>query len=885
MLVLPALVALATLLGSAAVAAQRLPGQAIPHHYQIELAPYFDAGTIEGFETITVEIPRATPAITVNSVGFTLRAAVRRTAESGAAEAVSAFLDAEHETAELRFDPPLAAGTARLEIAFSGKLRDDLRGLYRIRANDRWYAATQFEGTYARMMFPCFDEPAYKAKFDLTVTIDDGMTAISNGAIVRDAPGPSPGKHTVAFATSPEMSTYLVALAIGDLRCVEGASDGVPLRVCGLPEKKELGRFALAAAERFLHFYDGYYGIRYPFGKLDMVAFPEYEWGGMENTAAVFYKERALLVDAATASARTRRNVGSVVAHEMAHQWFGDLVTMRWWDNVWLNEGFATWMAHKPLQAWDPSWDQDVEATASAQQVLAADSLASTRPIRQNGTTPAEIKELFDGVAYDRGAAMLRMTEAYVGEDVFRNGVNAYLERHRNGTATAEDFWSELAKVSGKPVERMLASFIDQPGAPLVTSSSRCVDGRTSVTLTQQRFFLDPKLLAAGSPQLWTVPVCLRPLADSSRATGAAGECVLLSERSATFALAGCAPTVLVNAGARGYYRTGYAPEELRRVAAATPTLSPAEQVTLLEDQWALVRVGRAAIADYLRLAEGLRDSRNLTVASLLIRRLQTIGSVLAQSDRPAYRAWLAKLLAPAAADLGFTAPAAGGAADLGAAADSDDRRTLRATVFAALGDADDAAAIAAARRLVEQALANPADPKAVDPDLANAALPIAAAHGDAALYDRYLAAKDAAKTPEQSFRWLMALTAFHDPALVRRSLDLALSPAMRAQDLPAFTGALLGEDESRAATWEFLKAHWGTLQSKVVAFGGGGAVAALGSFCAAGAADDIEAFFTANRAPAAERTVRHSLESIRNCVDLEASLQKPLHDWIARQN
>ena len=265
-------------------------------------------------------------------------------------------LDLARETAELHFASPLPAGKVILALEFTGRLRDDLRGLYRIQSSGRWYAATQFEGTYARMMFPCFDEPEYKATLDLSVTLPKGATAVSNGPLRGDARGPGADQHTVTFARSPRMSTYLVALAIGDLQCVTGGADGVPIRVCALPEKKELGRFALQAAERFLHFYDGYYGIPYPFGKLDMVAFPDYEWGGMENAGAVFYKERALLVDAATASAQTRRRVASVVAHEMAHQWFGDLVTMKWWDNVWLNEGFATWMAHKPLQDWDPAW-------------------------------------------------------------------------------------------------------------------------------------------------------------------------------------------------------------------------------------------------------------------------------------------------------------------------------------------------------------------------------------------------------------------------------------------------------------------------------------------------------------------------------------------------
>ncbi|MEO8505624.1 MAG: M1 family metallopeptidase, partial [Acidobacteriota bacterium] len=844
--------------------AQRLPGEALPQRYALQLTPDLVSGRLEGQETIEVELPRSTSVITLHSIGFDLLAWARvvgmPTGDARGAPATIA-LDSARETAELRFVAPLPAGKVTLALEFTGRVRDDLRGLYRIQSNGRWYAATQFEGTYARMMFPCFDEPEYKATFDLSVTVDAAATAISNGALLGDVAGPRPGQHTLKFVTSPKMSTYLVALAIGDLQCVTGESDGVPLRVCALPEKKELGRFALQVAERFLHFYNGYYGIRYPFGKLDMVAFPDYEWGGMENAGAVFYKERALLVDALTASAQARRRVASVVAHEMAHQWFGDLVTMKWWDNVWLNEGFATWMAHKPLQDWDAAWDQDVEATRSAQQVLGADALSTTRPIRQNAATSAEIKELFDGVAYDKGAAMLRMVEAYVGEDVFQKGVNEYISRHANGSATAEDFWSDLARISGRPVERILSTFVDQPGAPLVSVETRCAGDQTEVTLTQQRFFVDPARLAAASPELWSIPICMR-------GSGQAARCELLNERRQTFALPGCAPFVFINAGAHGYYRSGYPPEALSRIAGAAGQLTAAEQVALLEDSWALVRVGRVGVGDYLALAEGLKSSRNLTVAGVLIGRLQSFDAFLDEDDVPAYRGWLRSVLEPAIAELTFSVHPG----------ESDDRATLRSVVFAALGEADDPPAILAASRLAADALSNSS---AVDASLLNAALPIAAAHGDAALYDRFLAAMQSAKTPEQAFRWLTALASFKQEALVRRSLDLMLSPQMRAQDLPAFSSLLLTEDASRPLTWAFLKAHWDELQSKVVSFGGGGAVSALGSFCDTAAANDVEAFFATHRAPAAERMAQQSLERIRACAELAARVKEPLHRWV----
>jgi aminopeptidase N len=854
---------------AAAAFAQRLPTDVVPRHYEIHLTPDVETGVVAGRQLIEVEVARPTGSITLHAVDLTLTAGARSEGGEAVRPAV-VVVDAASETVELHFDPPLPPGAARLEIEFTGKIRDDLRGLYRIRSNDRWYMATQFEGTYARMMFPCFDEPSFKATFDLSVTIDQASMAISNGAVASDVPGPA-GKHTVTFGRSPNMSTYLVALAVGQFGCLQGESGGVPIRVCARPEVKDLGRHALEAAQRFLAYYDGYYGIRYPFGKLDMIAFPDYEWGGMENTAAIFYKDRSLLLDPAAASVRARRRVGSLVAHEIAHQWFGDLVTMKWWDNVWLNEGFATWMAHKPLQAWEPSWDQELEAVRSAQMVLAADSLATTRPIRQNADTPAEIKELFDGVAYDKGAAVLRMVEAYVGEETFRRGVNAYLARFAHGNATAEDLWSSLATASGRPVEAILRSFVDQAGAPLVEIETRCRGGRTEVVATQRRFFLDSNALGADSPEIWTMPLCLR-VVGARDPRGVAKRCELLRERRQSFRLSGCGDAVLANAGATGFHRTAYTRDGLAALAAVAPSLAPAEQIALLEDQWALVRVGRVDVGDYLRLAERLEGSRVLAVASLWIDRLQTIGDLVPESDQPAFRQRAIALLTPLSKDLGTSCMPG----------DTDDRRTLRAAVFEALGRAGDPATLTAARRWVDRAMSDGPAAEAVEPDLASAASPLAASQGDAALYERYLKAVAGAKTPEQSYQWLMALASFEDRALVSRSLDLVASGKLRNQDLPMFTARLLANPASRAATWGFLKAHWADLQSKVVSFGGGGAVPALGNFCDLESARDVEAFFAGHPAPAAERAVQHSLETIRQCAELKGRLREPLKAWLA---
>ena len=843
--------------------AHRLPKTVVPSHYEIHLTPDLATGSLTGRETITVQLTEPTASITLNAVDLEFRETAVIVGTERHPARVS--LDPAAETATLTVDETLPAGEARLEITYAGKIRDDIRGLYRTRTAARSYATTQFQATYARMAFPCFDEPAFKATFDLTVVVDAGDTAISNGRIVSDTPGPGPGKHTLRFSTSPRMSTYLVALAVGDFECVEGGADGIPIRVCAVPGKKELGRYALRVAEHVLPEFNRYYGIPYPFGKLDMVALPDYEWGGMENTASIFYRERGLLLDEKTASVGTRRGTAALVSHEIAHQWFGDLVTLAWWDNVWLNEGFATHMTRKPLVTWDPAWDQSLEEAQATAGVLAVDAFEATRAIRQNGETPAEIKELFDGIAYQKGAALLRMVETWLGPEAFRKGVHDYLAKYANGNATAEDLWTELTRVSGQPVDKVMASFVDQAGAPLVTVETRCEEGATLVTLTQQRFFADPARLAAGSPEVWTIPVFLRRPGDSGPARSE-----LLTARSQTFRLPGCAPWVLANAGARGYYRSGYTPEALAAISrAAAKDLTPAEQILLLEDQWALVRNGRADVLDFLRLAEGLSGSRELAVQQILLGRLQAVGDLLVDdAHRGRYNAWLRELVRPLADELGWTV----------APGEPDDRKILRAVALGALGGADDAATRAEARRLLDRYLK---DPAAVDSSLVDLAFGLSARNGDAALYDTFRARMSTAKTPEEYYRYLFSLTAFRDPALVRRNLELALSDQVRAQDLGNLTAALLGNSASRRPTWELLKANWPALQSKVVSFGGRGAIPALAAFCDEASLKDIERFFTENRAPGAERALKRTLEEIRGCVEMKRAQGGRVGGWL----
>src|SRR5262245_42727375 len=664
------LLAIALLLAPLPVWAQRLPTTVIPEHYDLAFVVDLAHNRFDGTETIQVRTTEPTSRIVLHALDITFHEVTVGT--GAAAQKATVTLDEATQTATLTVPKPIARGNTELHIRYAGILNDKLRGFYTSKGRNRSYAVTQFESTDARRAFPSFDEPAFKATFALKLTVDRGDTVITNGKLISDTPGPTPTRHTMTFARTPKMSTYLVAMAVGYFQCLEAAAEGIPIRICATPDKKQLTRIALDAAQDILRFYNRYFGIKYPFGKLDVLAVPDFAAGAMENTAAIFYREADLLADAKTASIDTRKNIASVLAHEMAHQWFGDLVTMQWWDDVWLNEGFATWMANKPLEAAHPDWNVAVDEGAETTKAFSVDSLKATRSIHNDVSTPAQIDEAFDAIAYEKGAAVLRMVENYVGADVFQKGINAYLQAHAYSNATSEDFWKAISATSGKPVERILPTFVNQPGIPLLEVSDLTCDkatNQTRATFTQSRFLLGDDERAPGR---WQVPVCVAGEKEG------ANSCSLLTEARQTLPVAkGCATWIFANAGARGYYRTAYAPAMLRAMAPHIEgELTPAERMSLLDDEWALVRAGRHSAAEYLTLVTAFSGERTSLVVSEIASRLDFIHQYLTAPDqRPRLEGFVRTLLRPALTDLGFSA----------AATDGDDRKALRAAVIGAL--------------------------------------------------------------------------------------------------------------------------------------------------------------------------------------------------------
>ena len=843
--------------------AQRLPDNVVPSHYDLAVTPNLQAATFTGTERISVTLKKPASAIVLNAAEIEFD---KVTIKSGpVTQPARVSLDPEKEQATLTVDRDVPAGAADISIEYRGILNDQLRGLYLSEANNRRYAVTQLEATDARRMFPSFDEPAYKATFSLAATIDQGDHAISNGAVVSDTPGPGSGKHTVKFDLTPKMSTYLVALAVGDFECQSGSADSIPIRICSTPDKKGQTGFALEAAQAILRYYNTYYAVKYPFKKLDVVAVPDFAAGAMENTAAIFYRETLLLADPKTASRSARKQIGVVLAHEMAHQWFGDLVTMRWWDDIWLNEGFANWMETKPLKTWQPEWHMELSEVESNQHAMQLDSLKTTRPIRAEAWTPAEIGELFDAIAYEKGAAVLRMVEAWVGEEPFRAGVNAYIERFKYGNARAEDFWDTLTKVTGKPVDKVMSGFVDRPGVPLVDPSVQCETNRGSIAISQDRES-STSSNNAGSQQSgsWTIPVCVKTATQPSA-------CTVVASAPTTVRVDSCPTWVMANAGGRGYYRVVYSPEMIRSLAHDVNTLAATERIALLSDEWALVRVGRHEIGTFMDLAEGFRNERTPEVLNTLLERLAVIHETLTtDASRSKYRAWVASLLRPAMTEIGWTPHAK----------ESEPPRDL---VVSALGEiARDPDTIQTARRMVLAHLDS--TDQSIDPTLLNALVRVAAIGGDAALYDRYLARSKHASDPEEHYRYLYALADFSDPALVRRTMDYIVGPEVRSQDTTIFLARLFTNPDTRGLAWELLRARWDDLQKKAgQVFGSPLLVSSLGQFCDTKTRSEIEQFFATHKVAEAERTLQQALERISSCAELAAAQSPKLSDWLQR--
>lgn len=771
----------------------RLPRTAIPSRYDLELAPDLAASSFSGTVTIDLEMTADASELVFNAADLVIDSAELHR-PGGDTLVASVTLDETEQRATLAFDTTLGTGLGYLlALHFTGILNDQLRGFYRSRFDDddgvrHTIATTQFEPADARRAFPCWDEPDLKATFAVALVVDEELTALSNGAeISTEVIGE--GKRRVRFAETMPMSTYLVAFVVGPFEVSAPTEvDGVPLRIATPPGRAQLTEYATEAGAHALSFLASYFGLAYPHDKIDHVAIPDFAFGAMENLGCVTYRETALLIDTERASQVELQRVATVVSHETAHMWFGDLVTMRWWNGIWLNEAFATFMELTTTDHLRPDWGVWTAFGAAKAAALATDGLTATRPVEFTVGRPEEAEAMFDVLTYQKGGSVLRMLEQYLGAEVFRKGISHYLHTHAHGNTETADLWSALEAVSGEPVRQTMDSWILQGGYPLVTVDLGA-DGQ-SLSLGQHRFFY------AGTPtdDRWVIPINLRASVGGRVVTRR----LLLDTEATTVEMGGNVDWAVVNEGSWGFYRVRYSAELLGRLTGDIGTIAdPLERLSLVGDTWASVVAGSQTLEDLLVLLDALRDEEDPDVWGAMLSPFGLLNLIADDDGREVVAACVRRLAGPALARLGWDPEA-----DEGPRAG-----TVRSRLIAAMGvlGADPEVRAEAARRHGELL----AGRGGLAPDLVTATVNVVAAAGGPDAYEAVLDRYRTATNPQEKLRYLNALGAFEDPELLARSLDLCLSDEVRNQDGPFLVGSILATRTGSALAWEWVEDHW----------------------------------------------------------------------------
>jgi len=776
----------------------RLPRNVEPDRYELMFVPDLVAASFEGSAVIDIRVLTPVTTVVLNAADLAVTAA-ELSAPDWPPRPATIFYRPEVEQLVLTWPSPVAVGHWRLRLQFTGQLNDRLRGFYRStyrRADGALevLAATQFEAAEARRAFPCWDEPDRKATFQITLVVDSALTALSNTRQVADESA-GPGKRRVTFAETMRMSPYLVAMVVGRLaQTPPVVVDRVPIRLLARPEQLHRLGLATEAAAHAVRFFQEYFGIAYPGDKLDHVAIPDFAYGAMENLGCIIYRETALLADPVRAAQSERHGVVATIAHETAHMWFGDLVTMRWWNGLWLNEAFATFMQLLATDAWDPSWDVWTAFGRSRAAALATDGLASTRPVEAPVGPATEAMAMADVLTYSKGAAILRMMEQYLTPQVFRRGIAGYLDRHRYGNTDTSDLWDALEEASGEPVRRVMDAWVQQGGYPLVTADV-AGPGAPVLSLSQEPFRYQGSGDRAAS---WTVPMVIG-------LTGADGAPldpirVLLGPDPLTVPLPEGWRSLSANHGAFGYYRVNYGPSLRTALVAHFHELGAAERLAVANDAWALILAGQAPLASVTPLWLTLRQERDVDVWSAVADTWELMAQGAGPTDRTGLAAYVRAVAGPVLSELGWTATPG----------EASRTALLRARLVNLLGTVgeDDAVQEQARRRLTAHAVGTEPAP----PDLLGALIRVVAASGGSDAWTLVHRAALAADTPQNERRYLAALALFRDPALVERTLAVYLSDEVRRQDTLGLVGSLLGETHAAAATWTMIEQRWDTL-------------------------------------------------------------------------
>jgi len=865
--------AAAVVLLSAAAAAQaeqtfsfdntpgKLPKTVVPVNYAIELTPDFESLALPGVETVDIEVREPTARITLNTISTTFGDVA---ADDGTQRA-TVTTDAAAQTATLTFAQPLAAGRRTLRIAFTAQINKFGSGLFSVdyptRTGMKRLISSKLEPADARRIFPCWDEPAFKATFALSVVIPRNLMAVGNMPVAGEAQV-SDNLKRVTFAPTPRMSSYLFVLTVGDLERVAADAGGVTVGVVTTQGKTEQGRFALDSAVKLLAYYNDYFGVKYPLPKLDLIAVPGGFGGAMENWGGITFFESRLLFDPATNAEPARRGIFAIIAHEMAHMWFGDLVTMAWWDNLWLNEGFASWMATKASEQFYPQWQNWLNGHGAKQFAMTLDARRTSHPIQQPIADHSEAVTAFDAITYNKGQALIRMLENYLGAQAFRDGIRKYMVAHAYGNSTTADLWQALESAAGKKITGVAASFTEQDGVPLVVAETVCDGTSQRLTLRQERFVTAPADAAPLPQHKWQIPVAVGPVHGKPLAD------VLLQGR-ADIPAGNCGDPIKVNLGDIGYYRVEYGPKDRAALLNAFAQMPVEDRLNIVTDSWALVQAGRADPSSYLALLDALDIGDHRAVWDQVISSFAMLDRLARDRDeRPVIQAYARAKLRPVFDRLGWE----GGPAD-------DDTALLRASLIRTLGDFGDKAILAEAERRFAAFL--------VDSDALPNALRDPVSHlvgitAECSTYDTLLGLARKSTVTNERLRYYFAAASARNAELAEATLALTLTSELPDTIVPGVIGAVASAGERPQLAWDFVKTNFDALLARQGPnFRDQFVPNLMANFTDATHAAELAAFAPSQSTGGGRLMVARALESIAISADLQTRMLPVIGAWI----
>jgi puromycin-sensitive aminopeptidase len=845
----------------------RLSKDVLPSRYDLRFDLDLDTWTSKGSERISIHTAKPAREIVLHAVELDITGA----SLDGANALESQRTENEAQVVVLTFSKEIPAGAHTLEIEWTGGIRDSLRGLYRSFRGEERYAVTQFEAADARRCFPCFDEPEFKATFAVELVHPSGSTAIGNMPIASQDPAGENRTRTRFRETPVRISSYLVAFTVGPYESTPAVvtASKIPVRVWLPPGLAAQSIYARDAHVRSVEWLQTYTGIPYPFIKVDAIGIPDFEAGAMENPGAITYRTRLLAADATNASVVTLKGVFSTAAHELTHMWWGDLVTMRWWTDLWLNESFASFVGEKCTAALNPEWGYWRDFVAENTAAFNLDALASTHPISIEAKNAEQASERFDAITYTKGAAVLRMIESYLGEDTFRDGVRIYLKRHRESNASADDFWKALDESSGQDVTTIMNTWIKEPGHPIVSFSAREVPGGLELDLAQTRYYSDRD--ADGSTQLWPVPLVLK----YGTGDGIREQRVLLRDEKATVRLPG-AKWVFPNAGGRGFYRWQLDDAADRLLDGGVRELAPEERLSLIDNVWALTRTGRASLASFLRRLDTLSGEDDRAVIASISDALTWLSgyAVRAKTEAPFAR-FIDAFYRPIFEKVGWR-PREG---------EDADTREKRGRVIGMLGFHATAGDVRRGAR--ERALRHLDGIEPLHPDGAGVILAVAATDGDDKLWDRYVARMQSAQSTDaqEEARFRGALVFFEDEHVARRTADAIFSPLIRTQDRGLMVIPFLQGRHTRAAGWDAIRERWDSDIATAEPLLKQRFVNAVSQLATRQYRDEATAFLEEKRTSDVAEAVKQSVERLRINTAAAERLAEELEEALAAPN